>query len=253
MPRLDQFCLWLSPGLAVIALCSVANAQTTLQIMPASPRYQEPVYARIDPGRLAGGFCIYGATVSMSGADITIGLDFIIDIGCGPPYDVELGHFPTGNYTVHLPNLPGPASAQFTVGPRMPQGSTNGGGSGTVPAVNFSGMWWNALESGWGLSISQGPTNQLFAAWFVYDATGMPTWYTLELGSWRVFWNDSTYSGSVYKYAGPYFATTFDPNRVMGTWVGTGTLTFWDAYTGRFEYTIAGTSGSKVITRLPIE
>jgi hypothetical protein len=251
MPRLDRFCRRLASGLAMVSLCSIADAQATLQIMPASPRYQEPVYARIDPGRLVAGSCIYGARVSMSGSNIAIATDRVIDIGCGPPFDVELGQFPTGSYTVQLQDLPGSASAQFTVGPRMPQGP--GGGGGTVPAVNFSGMWWNALESGWGLSISQGPTNQLFAAWFVYDAAGMPTWYTLELGSWRVYWNESTYSGSMYKYAGPYFATTFDPNMVVGTLVGTGTLTFWDAYTGRFEYTIAGTTGSKAITRLPIE
>lgn len=221
--------------------------------MPASPRYQEPVYARIDPGRLGAGFCIYGARVSMSGTIITIALDFIIDIGCGPSHDVELGRFPTGNYTVQLQDLTGSANAQFTVGPRMPQGPTNGAGGGTVPAVNFSGMWWNDLESGWGLSISQGPTNQLFAVWFVYDAAGLPTWYTLELGRWHVTWGATEYSGSVYRYTGPHFATAFDPNKVVGTPVGTGTLTFWDAYWGRFDFTIAGTSGSKVITRLPIE
>jgi hypothetical protein len=66
------------------------------------------------------------------------------------------------------------------------------------------------------LSISEGPTNQRFATWFTYDAAGMPTWYTLELGSWRVFWNNSTYSGSVYRYTGPYFATAFDANKHRG-------------------------------------
>jgi len=252
MPRFDRFCLGLSSGLTMVALCTLANAQATLQIMPASPRYQEPVYARITPDRMSGLY-LYGAKVSMSGTGITIVPEAIIEIGAGPYFDVELGRFPTGDFTVYLQDPLGPASAQFTVGPRMPQGPTNGGGPGTVPAVNFSGMWWNDLEPGWGLSISQGATNRLFAVWFVYNVAGTPTWYTLELGGWRVYWNDSEYSGSIYEYTGPYFATAFDPNKVAGTLVGTGTLTFWDPYRGRFDFTIAGTSGSKVITRLPIE
>lgn len=37
-------------------------------------------------------------------------------------------------------------------------------------------------ESGWGLTIVRRPTDVLFAVWFVYDAPGKPTWYTLEPG-----------------------------------------------------------------------
>lgn len=221
--------------------------------MPASPRYQEPVYARIDPGRLGAGLCIYGAKVSMSGTNVTIALEYIIDIGCGPSYDVELGQFPTGNFTVHLQDPPGLVSAEFTVGPRMSQAPSSGWSGGTVPAVDYSGMWWNERESGWGLSISQGPTNQLFAAWFVYDAAGVPTWYTLELGQWMVGWGETRYSGWLYQYTGSPFATAFDPNRVVGALVGTGVLTFRNAFTGRLDYTMVGVSGYKEITRLPIE
>ena len=253
MPRINRFCRWLVSGLAMASLCSIAYAQATLQIMPASPRYQEPVYARIDPGRQGAGLCIYGAMVSMSGTNITIALEYIIDIGCGPSYDVELGQFPTGNFTVHLQDPPGLVSAAFTVGPRMSQSPSSGWSSGTVPAVDYSGMWWSERESGWGLSISQGPTNQLFAAWFVYDAAGVPTWYTLESGQWTVGWGETRYSGWLYRYTGSPFATAFDPNRVVGTLVGTGVLRFSDAFTGRLDYTMVGVSGYKEITRLPIE
>jgi hypothetical protein len=114
-------------------------------------------------------------------------------------------------------------------------------------------MWWNERESGWGLSISQGPTNQLFAVWFVYDAAGVPTWYTLESGQWRVSWSGSTYTGWLYRYTGPPFTAVFDPTRVTGALVGTGVLSFRDAFTGRLDYSMVGTSGYKEITRLPIE
>jgi hypothetical protein len=241
MRRSDRFWFWLLPGLAICLLCSLANAAATLEIIPASPRYQEPVYARFNLGLYS---CTYGAQVAMSGTSITITPNVQIDL-CGWPYDVELGRFPTGNYTVQL----GTVVAQFTVGPPMPQTSY----AGTVPAVNYSGMWWNASESGWGLSISQGPTNQLFAVWFVYNAAGAPTWYTLESGRWESTNVQTQYAGRVYRYTGPYYPIAFDPNKVVGTAVGTGTLTFSSANAGRLEYTIEGTSGFKAMTRLPIE
>jgi hypothetical protein len=252
----EQEAMYLAPrfllGLAMFALGNLANAQATLQIMPASPRYQEPVYARISPSYGLYGYFIYGASVSMSGTNINIALDGTIDLGTGPSFDVELGRFPAGNYTVQVQSPGGLASAQFTVGSRMPQGANNSG-EGTVPAVNFSGMWWSEFESGWGLNILQGPTNQLFATWFVYDAAGMPTWYTLELGTWHVNWIETEYSGSIYRYTGPYFATTFDPNKVVGTLIGTGTLEFGNFNSGRLIFTIAGNSTYKWITRLPIQ
>ena len=253
MPRFDRSCLWLVSCLALIAFCSLANAQATLQIMPASPRYQEPVYARITPDRNYGWY-VYGAYVWMSGTRIHIGPEVEIDIAPMGYFDVELGRFPAGDYTVHLEGGLGEvASARFTVGERMPQQFERPGGGGTVPAVDYSGMWWDALESGWGLSISQGPTNQLFAAWFVYDAAGIPTWYTLELGEWRVSWSGAVYSGWLYRYTGPHFATAFDPDKVVGTLVGTGTLRFRDAFAGTLEYTMVHASGYKEITRLPIQ
>ena len=243
--RSDRFRPGVASGLALVALCGLAGAQATLQIIPASPRYQEPVYARID----SFGQCIYGAQVSMNGTVITIKDDYVVDI-CAYSYDVELGRFPAGTYAVQL-LLPtaDPLIAQFTVGARMAQT----GFPGTVPAVNYSGMWWNASESGWGLSISQGSTNQVFAVWFMYDTAGLPTWYTLELGSWTSTGLQSVYSGSIFRYTGPNFANTFDPNEVVGTMVGTGTLRFDSAGTGRLDYTIAGTSGSKKIARLPVD
>ena len=66
MPRFHKSCLWLAPCLAVVALCNLANAQATLQIMPASPRCQEPVYARMTPDRNYGWY-VYGAYIRMSG------------------------------------------------------------------------------------------------------------------------------------------------------------------------------------------
>src|SRR4249920_1151026 len=42
-------------------------------------------------------------------------------------------------------------------------------------APSYEGLWWNASESGWGVSIAhQGDT--LFAVWYTYDHDGSPMW-----------------------------------------------------------------------------
>lgn len=238
--------LRLCVGIALATLCGLSSAQSnTMEIIPAAPRYQEPVYARIKPWYR----CVFGAEVAMNGATITIRDISLIEL-CNYAFDVELGRFPTGSYTVQWILLPGETvTAQFTVGPQSRQTRY----PGTVPSVDYSGMWWNASESGWGLSVSQGPMAQLFAVWFVYDAAGAPTWYTLEAGRWTATNVNTTYSGSIYRYTGPAFEGAFDPSKVAGTIVGAGTLLFNSALSGRLYYTIGDASGSKAISRLPID
>ena len=61
---------------------------------------------------------------------------------------------------------------------------------------------------------------------------------------------DGTYTGTMYRTSGPTFsATPFDPNSVVRTPVGTGTLAFTDANDGTFSYTVNGTTQTKSITR----
>jgi hypothetical protein len=40
----------------------------------------------------------------------------------------------------------------------------------SIPAANYSDIWWNPSESGWGVTFTQHPTsNQVFAVWYTYD------------------------------------------------------------------------------------
>jgi len=235
------------------AYCFAANViADTVQILPAAPRYMEPVYARILPDPFLQDQP-YGAKVSMAGNVISI-LLFLPppDIRAIYDYDVELGRLPSGTYTVQLVGDSHP-SAQFTVAdaptPPNPQFSH----LPPVPAVNYSDIWWNPSESGWGLTIVQGPTNVLFAVWFVYDASGKPTWYTLEPGQATSAGQFTTFTGPIYKTNGPYFGGPFDPAQVGLTQVGTGTLSFRHSDSGTFSYTVDGVTGSKAIVRQQIE
>ncbi len=225
--------------------CTASMAQS-VEIIPASPRFLEPVYARIKENESPYG-CIYAAQVSMDGTVISVRYQRLIDL-CGYDYDVELGRFPAGTYTVAVQ---GQAPVQFTVGassstPTAPY-------PGNQPVVNYSGMWWTPSESGWGMSISQGATNQVFAAWFVYGQSGEPVWYTLQPGSWTSSNVYSTYTGPIYKTTGPYFGGPFNPASAGVRQVGTGTLSFRYANRGMFSYVVEGVQGVKNIERMAIE
>ena len=45
-------------------------------------------------------------------------------------------------------------------------------------AQNYSDMWFNPSESGWGVTIADHET-QLFAVWYTYDTDGHPLWFTI--------------------------------------------------------------------------
>jgi len=112
---------------------------------------------------------------------------------------------------------------------------------------NFGGLWWNApagSESGWGINLAhQGDV--IFATWFTYDLTGKGWWLTMTALKTAA----NTYNGPLIKSTGPAFdAVPFNPAQVVGTGVGTGTLTFTDTHNGTFAYTVNGISQTKNIT-----
>ena len=193
---------------------------------------------------------IYGANVSMSGTVLTVRYQSSTS-GAAHSYDVMLGRFPTGSYTVNLivSGVVG-ATTSFTVGQPM----TSSAAPGNVPAVNYTDLWWNPAESGWGLSILQGTgtDNNLFALWFVYDAAGNPTWYSLQPGQWISTDANSIFTGPIYKTSGPYFGGAFDPSKVGVVQVGTGTISFTDSGHAQFSFTVEGQPVTKSIQREPI-
>ena len=114
--------------------------------------------------------------------------------------------------------------------------------------ANYGGLWWNApagSEDGWGISFAhQGDI--IFASWFTYDVARNPLWMVMTAYKTA----EGVYSGTLYRTSGPSFAAVpFDPDAVVRSPVGTGTLTFVDLNNGTFAYTVNGLSQSKTITR----
>ncbi|MDP4028637.1 MAG: fibronectin type III domain-containing protein [Gallionella sp.] len=115
----------------------------------------------------------------------------------------------------------------------------------TAPVPDFSDLWWNPDESGWGVSLTQ-QYGTIFAVAYGYDANGKPIWYVAS--DCRV---DGNYcSGSLYQVKGGTVpTTTWDGTNLVVTTVGFIEFVFDDASNGTMNYFINGVAGTKVITR----
>ena len=117
-------------------------------------------------------------------------------------------------------------------------------GGTTLPSVDYTDLWWNPSESGWGMAIAQ-QYAVMFLAWYVYDNAGRPVWYVAS--NCAVSGNGC--SGTLYRTTGPAFGPTFDSSRIQVFTAGTVSLSFTDANNGTLSYTVNGVSASKTITR----
>jgi hypothetical protein len=122
-------------------------------------------------------------------------------------------------------------------------------GGSRSSAPNYQDLWWASpagAESGWGLNIThQGDT--LFVTWFTYDANGKGLWLVMSNGAKT---GPGTYAGTLYRTTGPsYAAAQWDVSKVVANPVGTAALSFANADSGTFTYTMNGVTQSKSIVR----
>jgi cytochrome c553 len=115
-----------------------------------------------------------------------------------------------------------------------------------VPAQDYSDLWWNPDESGWGFNITQHATNVIFGVMYTYGEDRRPLWFVLPSGTWIAA---NIYSGPWYQVSGPSQAGPFDPSAIVATQVGTATITFTDASHATLAFTVNGTLVSKTMTR----
>jgi cyclophilin family peptidyl-prolyl cis-trans isomerase len=115
----------------------------------------------------------------------------------------------------------------------------------TPPAIDYTDLWWNVNESGWGLSISQ-QFNIIFAAWYTYDAAGKPVWYVAP----NCPVTGASCSSTLYRVTGATSITTaWNASGKVVEAVGSIGLFFTDAANGTMGYNIGGNNYSRVITR----
>lgn len=113
-------------------------------------------------------------------------------------------------------------------------------------ATNFSDIWWNPQQSGWGLHLSHVDT-QLIATWYTYDTDREPIFYQGVTTRQA----DGSFSGELFRSNNgtPFLQINGAPANNGATVVGTLRLRFSDGQTGSFDYTINGVTQNKSIQR----
>ncbi len=247
-------------ALPVIA-ATLASGEVT--ITPSAPKALEPVRLVASVGSFGSGSCGgSGSTGSddvepnpaelrMSGNRITVVMQ-VLPCVTGTPrkgVDVPLGTLPTGTYDVDLYYRPasGTSPDQLVARRQFTVAAT----SVTTRIANYSDIWWNETESGWGLNITHHPSQQFFITWFVYGENGEPRWYVLPGNA--ASYSGHFFSGTVYRTNRPVFSPAFDPSQIVVTPAGTGTVEFDTQAYGRAQmrFTVDGVTFQKAITRQP--
>jgi hypothetical protein len=121
-----------------------------------------------------------------------------------------------------------------------------GAAAQATPAANFTDMWWNPNESGWGISFTQHvATNQVYAVMYTYDprdadvstadsADYRPLWIVMSGGNWVT---PTQVTGNVFVTNGtPFFQS--GSNTTVNA-VGTFTFNFTDFSNATFTYNLA--------------
>jgi hypothetical protein len=117
----------------------------------------------------------------------------------------------------------------------------------SLPArgTDYSDIWWNPNEPGWGVNIAQSDAF-IFATFFVYDAGNLPTWYAGNLTSD----GHGNYSGGLFAATGSYYGTVpYNSAQFSVNQVGTATFTPSAADTAVLTYNVGSTNVTKNIQR----
>ena len=106
-----------------------------------------------------------------------------------------------------------------------------------VQAKEYTDVYYDPAESGWGFFLVQSDTFQ-FLAFFIYGSDGKPTWYVALLGDDGT--GTDTYTGQIFATTGTYFPLPWNPAQYSPTAAGTATFKATDSYHAMFTYTVNG-------------
>ena len=117
-------------------------------------------------------------------------------------------------------------------------------------ASDYSDLWWNPAESGWGMSlVQQGET--AFVMLFAYGSDGEARWYVASDARAVAYAGDRpVFSGTLHRGRGPWLGGAFDPALVEMTPVGTISVEALSSERVRLHYTAEGAAGVRELVRL---
>src|SRR6266851_2661215 len=105
--------------------------------------------------------------------------------------------------------------------------------SAPAAAADYTDIWFNPSESGWGLNVVQSDTF-LFMTFFIYGADNKPTWFTAQVNQDA----SGNFNGALFASTGTYYILP---------WVGVTTAAVGSAsfqpqgpYTAKLVYSVNG-------------
>ena len=95
--------------------------------------------------------------------------------------------------------------------------------SGPAPLEDYTDMWSDPAEPGWGLSIQQHLSNKAFVTWYAYDTDGRPTWFVIPDPAWT---SAATLEGTLYRTRGTAWDRPWDATKLSIAPAGNGRIDF---------------------------
>jgi hypothetical protein len=142
-------------------------------------------------------------------------------------------HTATLSYTINGRSHTVAIQRQFDAGDPVP------------PAAWQTDIYWQPLESGWGLTVSEQRLS-MFLVLFAYDDAGNPAWYFAS--RCLKYASGEACRGSLYRASGPALGAGFDPTRVVITQIGDISFS-WLRSGVMLQYTVGNIEGERMIVR----
>jgi hypothetical protein len=117
--------------------------------------------------------------------------------------------------------------------------------SAPAGAYEYTDVYYNPTESGWGAFLVQSDKTQ-FIAFFVYGSDNKPTWYTAQLTEQP----SGSYTGQLYATTGSWFGASWNGQQLTENLAGTASFTPIDIYRATLVYSVSGgPTVTKVVQR----
>ena len=118
-----------------------------------------------------------------------------------------------------------------------------------APLEDFTDMWFDPEEPGWGMAIVQHDDGKAFVTLYAYDAEGRPTWLVMPDPSWK---RAAALEGTIYRTRGPAFETPYARERFVITAAGSAQIAFGFAGRATLTVTLDGRTIVKNVRRQPL-
>lgn len=125
----------------------------------------------------------------------------------------------------------------------------------TAPATasstltNFSDLWWNPAESGWGLNVAQ-QADVMYLTFYLFGPNGQPVWYTALVVYQGLQADGSTlFAGNLFQSTGPYFGGPYNASLVDTSSVGSASFRGTSTTTATLTYVVGNVTVVKQIER----